>query len=169
MSTGARLGVLGVASIGVIGAADHFLPLVLLTATLGPTAYLLLAHPEHETARLRNAVIGHLTGVGAGLAALAMFGLWRIQQRPHLLTTDPQRLAAVAVAVGLTLLVLELASSHHAPAAATTILVASGLAGPGRPLVGLVLGVAGLLVVLAVLARVPVPRLASTSSARRGQ
>ncbi len=53
---------------------------------------------------------------------------------------DPAQVAASAAAVGTTLFLLELLHSHHAPAAATALLITTGLASPGAPLGGLVLG-----------------------------
>ena len=61
-----------VASVGVAG---HWLAWPLITSTVGPTAYVFVAHPESESSRFRNATVGHAIAVGAGLAALFGFGL----------------------------------------------------------------------------------------------
>ncbi|GAA4788810.1 hypothetical protein GCM10023200_24260 [Actinomycetospora chlora] len=55
----------------------------------------------------------------------------------------------------MTLLVLTVAGAHHAPAGATALLVASGIARPGPPLVSLVIGLAIVLAVAPLLARLP--------------
>jgi hypothetical protein len=131
----------GVALIGV-GLVGDAATWPTITATLGPTIYVFVAHPETEAARPRNAVIGHAVAIGLGMAALAMFGLWA---RPSIsITGSPSydQIWASAFAAGATLLVLEVVGSHHAPAAATALLVATGLAKPGRPLLGLVAGLA---------------------------
>jgi hypothetical protein len=87
--------------------------------------------PESESSRFRNATVGHAIAVGAGLAALFCFGLLH---HPSPSTTGAPsftQAAAAAVAAGVTMAVLELAGSHHAPAAATAVLVATSRAAPG--------------------------------------
>ncbi|MHB1536380.1 MAG: hypothetical protein ACYC1D_17580, partial [Acidimicrobiales bacterium] len=76
LAVGVRNLLLGGSLIGAVGLAGRFLPWPLLTATLGPTAYVFVAHPSAETSRWRNAVLGHAVAVGSGLAALAAWGLW---------------------------------------------------------------------------------------------
>lgn len=146
MAAGVRhLFVTGVV-LAAVGVAGELTSSPLLTATLGPTAYVFAAHPDTEMARLRNAVAGHGVAIAAGVAALAAFGLWH---HPALTTTGRPsfaQTAAAATAVGVSLLVLELVGYHHAPAAATALLVTTGLARPGRPLLGLTVG---LIIVLA--------------------
>lgn len=146
-----------VAAVGLAGrfARDTPLGATWLTTTLGPTAYVVLAHPRSVTARLRNGLIGHTTGIVTGLAALAVFGLW---DAPSIAETHAESVAQVlaqASALGVTLLVLTLADAHHAPSGATALLVASGVAAPGKPLVGLVLGLVVVLAVAPLLARLP--------------
>jgi hypothetical protein len=125
--------------VGMIGVGTSW---PLLAATLGPTAYVFAAHPDTETARFRNAVVGHAVAFAAGLAALAAFGLWHhasVVAQGH---PDTAQVLAAALAVGATLAALELLHLHHAPAAATAILITTGLAAPGRPLAGLAVGLA---------------------------
>jgi hypothetical protein len=148
-------------AVGAVGAAGHCLAWPLITSTVGPTAYMFVAHPESETSRFRNAVIGHSVAVAAGLGALAAFGLLH---HPSVSTTGAPTAAqagAAAVAAGVTLAVLEMAGSHHAPAAATALLVAAGLAKPGAPLIGLVLGLAMVIAFGPLLGRFPLARAAS--------
>jgi hypothetical protein len=105
--------------IGVVGIAGHWLAWPLITSTVGPTAYMFVANPHSETSRFRNALIGHSVAVGAGLGALIVFGLLH---HPSVSTTGAPTLlqaAAAATAAGVTVAVLEVAGSHHAPAAAT--------------------------------------------------
>lgn len=154
---GGRLLVLGAAVLTAVGLADRLLAWPLLTATVGPTAYQLLAHPEEKAARLRNAVVGHAAAVGIALAAIAAFGLWQESSAAKLGHVNGPQVAATAVAVGVTLLALELLDAHHAPAAATAVLITTGLARPGRPLAGLVLGLV-LVLVLAPLLTALFPR-----------
>jgi hypothetical protein len=154
----ARFFVLAGGTLLVVALCGTVLDQPLLTATLGPTAYVLLAHPESEGARLRNSIVGHAAGVGSGLVALAALGLW------HALPVAPGRpvtlrqAGAAALAVGLTLVLLDVTRSHHAPAAASALLVATSHARPGAPLTGLVVGLVVTIAVAGALARFPVLR-----------
>jgi hypothetical protein len=153
-----RAAIIGAAALAVVGAIGWSTDLVTLTATIGPTAYIFAAHPATEVARARNAVLGHSVGVGTGLASLAIFGLWSspsVVQRG--ISSWPQ-IGAAAVALGVTLLLLDLMNAHHSPAAATALLVSTGLARWGQPLEGLVVGLAVVIVVGALLGKVPILR-----------
>jgi CBS-domain-containing membrane protein len=152
---GLRLLVLSAAVIAGTGVIGRAIGWVLLTTTLGPTAYLLLTHPDNETARVRSALLGHTAAAVCGLGCLAAFGLWdhpSIVEQRH--DTMPQ-IGAQALAVGLTLLALAVLNAHHPPAAATTLLITSGIARPGPPLYGMLTGLAILIAAAAVLAKVP--------------
>lgn len=130
------------ALVAVVGLLGHWLAWPLITSTVGPTAYVFAAHPESETSRFRNAVIGHTVAVLVGLWALVAFALLHRASVSQTGAPTWEQTAAAATAAGVTVAVLELAGSHHAPAAATALLVATGLAKPGPPLIGLVLGLA---------------------------
>ncbi|MGH9302441.1 MAG: HPP family protein [Acidimicrobiales bacterium] len=148
------------AGVGIllIGIADRMLALPFLTPTLGPTAYVFAAHPHTSTGKLRNAVIGHAVGIGAGLVGLATFGLWNAPSSVIMGHSSWAQAGASALAIAITLALLHLAKAHHAPAAATTLLIATGVAPPGRPLIGLVLGLVGLMVLSPLLAAFPLLR-----------
>ena len=157
--TGLRFVVLAGISLAVVGAVGRGLTWPTLTATLGPTAYVFAAHPASEGGRLRNAILGHTAGIGCGLAMLAAFGLWSAPSLAETGYPTWEHVGAAALAAGLTLLVLEVLDAHHSPAAATALLVATGLAKPGRPLFGLVVGLAVLILVSPTLSRlVPLRR-----------
>ncbi|MDQ2726629.1 MAG: HPP family protein [Actinomycetota bacterium] len=144
--------------LGVVGLVGHWASSPLLTATLGPTAYVFAAHPRTEMARLRNAVLGHAVAIGAGVAALAAFGLWH---HPSISATGAPSLGqvgAAAVAAGVTMLILEALRCHHAPAAASALLVATGLAKPGKPLLALAVGLGIILVLGPLSSRLPFAR-----------
>ncbi len=160
---GLRLAVLAGALLAAVGLAGHVagafdartLSGTWLTAALGPTAYVLLAHPRSVTSRLRNALVGHVSAILAGLLALAVFGLWTA---PSIVETHHESVAQVgaqATAIALTLLALTVADAHHAPSGATALLVASGIARPGPELVGLLIGLALVLLLAPLLARFP--------------
>jgi hypothetical protein len=151
--------------VGAVGLAGRFLAWPLLTSTIGPTAYVFAAHPGSEPARFRNALAGHCVAFGCGLAALAIFGLTRY---PSISTTGSpslRQVAAAATGVGFTVLLLEMVGSHHAPAAATTLLITTGLAKPGAPLVGLVLGLVIVISLGPLVGRLPLARVLARMTA----
>ncbi|MEU1785279.1 hypothetical protein ABZ553_05210 [Streptomyces sparsogenes] len=68
---GIRLFLSSAVLLAVVGAIGQGAGWVMPTTTLGPTAYVLPAHPESEAARLRNSSLGHATAAAGGLACLA--------------------------------------------------------------------------------------------------
>ncbi|MGW7820052.1 HPP family protein [Streptomyces puniciscabiei] len=131
-----------------------------LTTTVGPTAYLLPAHPEDEASRLRSSLFGHAAATGCGLAALAVSGLWGHPSVAEEHRDSLAQIAAQALAVGTTLLLLTVLHAHHPPAAATALLISSpgivsGIVRSGPPLYGMLAGLALLIALAAVLAHVP--------------
>lgn len=155
LEVGVRLFVLAGCLLAVIGFIGHSSGWMLLTSTVGPTAYVLLAHPASEAARLRSGLIGHGCAIGCGLACLAAFGLWNHPSVVQQNKDTPAQVGAQAIAVGATLLLLTLLDAHHAPAAATALLITSGIARPGPPLFGMLAGLAAVLAAASLLARVP--------------
>jgi HPP family len=150
-----RLLIQSVLLIGVIGVVGHFAGLVMVTSTTGPTAYLMLAHPDDVTARVRNAVAGHGVAIGFGLACAAAFGIWQHRPVTPLGNATLDQAGATALATAVTLAALTVMGSHHAPAAATAMLVSSGIAAPGRPLYGLVAGLVLVMILASAFARLP--------------
>jgi len=150
-----RLAAAAGAAMAVIGVIDRYGHWPLLTATLGPTAYLFAAHPAEESARRRNAIVGHAIAVLAALAAVAVFGLWNEPSAAVLGHVRLSQALATGAALAATLLVLELVDCHHAPAAATAVLITTGLAQPGRQLLALVSGLALLILLSPLLGWAP--------------
>jgi CBS domain-containing membrane protein len=107
--------------------------------SLGPTAYVIFAAPFAEESSPRNTVCGHAIGIVAGLLALTVFGLR--DAAPDLEDLTPQRLGAVVVALALTLSVMTWLGVPHAPAGATTLIVALGLLHTPRHLALMMLSV----------------------------
>ena len=147
--------------VGAAGIAGRYLAWPVLTSTIGPTAYVFAAHPRSEAARFRNAVAGHAVAIACGLGALVVFGLVRYPSVSETGSPTLAEVAAATVAVGLTVFLLELVGSHHAPSAATALLIATGLAKPGAPLIGLVLGLAIVIALGPLIGRIPFARGAS--------
>ncbi len=153
--------------VGVVGLAGRWLSWPLLTSTVGPTAYLFAAHPRTEPARLRNAGVGHAVALGIGLGAFVLFGLEHDPSVSRAGMPSWRQVLASAVAVGLTMSVLELLHSHHAPAAATALLITTGLAKPGAPLIGLVVGLVIVVTLGPLCARWPLPSRGGPSTMSR--
>ncbi|MFD8965595.1 HPP family protein [Streptomyces sp. NPDC059568] len=154
LRTGARLFLLSATALVIVGAIGQAVGWVLLTTTLGPTAYILLAHPHTEAAQVRSSVLGHTCATASGLLCLAAFGLWPYPSTVGQRTDSWHQIGAEALAVGLTLFLLVLLNAHHPPAAATALLITSGIARPGPPLYGMLTGLALLIAAAALLSHV---------------
>ncbi|WP_437943483.1 HPP family protein [Sorangium sp. So ce281] len=97
-----------------------------LFPSLGPTVFVHVTTPRSPGARLYNTLVGHLLGIVAAAAAVAVLGAAAepsVMGSGHLLW---RRAWASVLAVALTLLSQELLKAQHAPAAATTMLVTLG-------------------------------------------
>jgi HPP family len=167
VALGLRYLLLTGALVGAVGIAGRFIAWPLLTSTIGPTAYVFAAHPRTEAASFRNALIGHGVAIACGLGALAAFGLVQYPSISETGTPSAAQVAAAVLGVGLTVFFLELAGSHHAPSAATALLITTGLAKPGAPLIGLVLGLAIVIALGPLIGRVPFARRASSGDEPR--
>ncbi len=93
--------------------------------SLGPTAFLLFFAALGDQAAPRNVFCGHLIGVVAGFLALLIFGLTTVA--PDLEDVTWPRVGAATVALCLTLSLMIWLGVPHAPAGATTLIVALGL------------------------------------------
>ncbi|MFE9172066.1 HPP family protein [Streptomyces kebangsaanensis] len=155
---GLRLLVLSVLLLAGVGAVGRLVGWTVLTTTLGPTAYLLLAHPRSVSARLRSAVTGHALAVAVGLACLAVFGLWTHPSTAAEQHDTGAQIGAQALSVGLTLFLLHVCEAHHPPAAATTLLITSGISRPGPPLYGMLTGLALVLVIAPLMSAATAPK-----------
>ena len=99
----------------------------------------------------------------AGWVLWSVFGLVRYPSVSQTGSPSGDQVGAAVLGVGLTVFFLELAGSHHAPAAATALLITTGLAKPGAPLIGLVLGLAIVIAFGPLIGRIPLARRASTA------
>jgi CBS domain-containing membrane protein len=136
----AYAGLAALVAIAVSGLAAHFFKQPLLFPSLGPSVFLFFETPLAANASPRNTIAGHLVGLVAGLAALAMFGLW---SAPSILVSGVtlSRVGAAAVAVALTSAILVAVRLPHPPAGATTLIVALGLLTGGRAALFITAGV----------------------------
>jgi CBS-domain-containing membrane protein len=112
----------------------------LIFPSLGATAFLIFETPMAEIGSPRNTIIGHVVGVAAGAAALAIFGLLDAPSA-YVVGITPARIGAIALAVALTGGALRLLRAAHPPAGATTIIVASGLLAKPHQMLDVIVGV----------------------------
>lgn len=125
------------ALIVVVGAAGLAMQQPLLFAALGPTALVMASSPGHRTARFHNVVLGHLValacawlamvlvGVGGGGAPSGRSALRAAQALPQ--AVPLARVWASGIAVALTAVVMPSLRAYHPPAAATALLVTTGV------------------------------------------
>jgi CBS-domain-containing membrane protein len=109
------------ATAGCVGLAVH---LPWLFPSLGPTVMLFFESPDQPSARPINTLIGHLVGVGVG--CLAVFGLMGQPSAPIGGLTGGY-VAAGALSVAGTTLILTLLHRPHPPAGASTLIVSLGI------------------------------------------
>lgn len=117
--------------------------------SLGPTAILLFMSPHTEAARPRNALIGHAIGIICGYLALLVTGLTHAASVVDGGVSAP-RIIAAGLALGLTGGVMVALKTPHAPAGATTLIIALGFITSPLSLVVIEVAV-GLLVLQALL------------------
>ncbi len=115
--------------LAVLGTVAWATGLPFLFPSLGPSAYALAVSPSAATNQHRRVVGGHVVGVLAGLLAYHLLASGLVATRlPPAGSVAALRLAASAVAsVALTTLGMLVTDLRHAPACATTLIVALGL------------------------------------------
>ncbi len=92
--------------------------------SLGPTAILIFGYPAERTSAPRNVLFGHAIGAGCGYLALWATGEMGVPFSPHV---NFHRTLAAAMALALTALLMHFLRCEHAPAGATTLIVALGV------------------------------------------
>jgi CBS-domain-containing membrane protein len=138
--------------------------------SLGPTAMLQIERPNSPDSSPRNTAIGHLAALVAGYLSLVVTGL---TDAPSTLMGGVSwpRVAAAALSVAVTAVVLLVLDASHAPAGATTLIVSLGLLHQPRQLLVIAGGVVLVTVVSAAYNRATgrgypvwsVPRQSSTT------
>jgi CBS-domain-containing membrane protein len=118
--------VLSLIVLALAGAAGLVMHLPWLFPSLGPTVMLFFESPEQPSSRPVNTLVGHLTGLVAGVLCLYAFGLQGRAPAPVGGLTVPY-VAAGALSVALTTLVLSWLRTPHPPAGATTLIVSLGI------------------------------------------
>jgi CBS domain-containing membrane protein len=127
-------------AIGLSGLWAYLVKQPLVFPSLGATAFLIFETPLAEVGTPRNTIIGHMVGVAAGAASLALFGLLDAPS-VYVAGVTLGRVGAIALAVALTGGILRLLRAAHPPAGATTIIVASGLLAKPRQMLDVLIGV----------------------------
>jgi len=127
-------------AIALCGQAAHALKQPWLFPSLGPSALLFFEKPAAPESSVYNALVGHLVGIAAGVAAIALFGLFGA---PSVLEAGVSlaRVGAAAVSVALVAAVLPPLRASHPPAGATTLLISLGLLDEPRQLAAVAAGV----------------------------
>lgn len=97
-----------------------------LFPSLGPTVMLFFESPESPSSRPRNALIGHAVGLLVGVGCFHVLGLAGLPPAPVGGLT-PGYVAAGALSVAITTVVLTLLRTPHPPAGATTLIVSLGI------------------------------------------
>jgi hypothetical protein len=116
---------------------------MLLFASLGPTAALMVQQPGHPAADWYNAVIGHALGI---LAACTVVWLLALGETPSVFdvrNVSWARVSAAALSLALAISLENLVKVRHPPAASTTLLIALGSFRPvWRDCAAILIGVA---------------------------
>ncbi len=97
----------------------------LVIPAVGGSVYMVCSMPGNEASAPKNVLVSHVLGAGVGWLMLGLFGLHGV---PGGLAAEMTwiRLAAVALALATTNLLLRGIGCSHAPAGASTMIVAIG-------------------------------------------
>jgi len=123
----------------VLALIAHVAAEPLLFPSLGPTIFIVFYSPLSPQAAPRNVICGQLIGIGCGYAALWVFGLQ--DATADIFHISGRTVGAVVLALTLTLSLMVWMNVVHAPAGATTLIVALGLIHTVPNLIALVVGV----------------------------
>lgn len=99
---------------------------LLLFASLGPTAALMVQEPGHPAADWYNAVVGHALGLVAACSLVWLFALANVPSVFEQHEVSWTRVGAASLSLALAITLEKLARVQHPPAASTTLLVALG-------------------------------------------
>lgn len=126
LGAGAYSSVLSLLVLAIVGTVGLTARQPWLFPSLGATVLLFFDAPSSPAARPRNALVGHFVGIAVGAGCVALFGL---TDRPPApvggLTLG--HVAAGALSVAVTTLVLALLHNPHPPAGASTLIVSLGI------------------------------------------
>lgn len=115
----------GLITIAILSALAYFTGSIFVFPSLGPAAIVLFMTPRARAAKPRNVLIGHAIGIICGYLALVVTGLASAPSVTDSTVTWP-RIIAASLALAATGGGMVLAKSPHAPAGATTLIIALG-------------------------------------------
>lgn len=107
-----------------IGTAADITQRPYIFPSLGPSAIMLFGHPLRRDSSPSHTIFGHGIGALSGYFALWITGLLGVPFNTHV---AGMRIVAAATALGLTCALTILLHAEHAPAGATTLIVALGI------------------------------------------
>ena len=113
-------------ALGVVGVIGLTVKQPWLFPSLGPTVMLIVEAPQLPASRLGNVVIGHAVGIAVGWVCLVSFRLSSLPPAPVGGLTG-RYVAAGALSVAVTTLVLGVLNRQHPPAGASTLIVSLGI------------------------------------------
>ena len=136
----------GTVSLALLGAIAVATRQPFVFPSLGPTAFLIFDVPELPHSSPRNAILGHLVGVGCAWFALFVTGLL---DAPSDVATgiSVSRAIAAALSLGLTGGLMVWLRVPHPPACATTLIVGLGILHKPDQLLVLMVAVGALVIV----------------------
>lgn len=122
-------GIHGAVLIGALGGFAWLVGQPLVFPSLGPAAYVMVVDPDDPTHQPRAVIGGHLLGVIAGLVGYHLFapGLTLGVTHPGTSSATLRLVASGIFAMAITSTGMIWADIDHAPACATTLIVALGL------------------------------------------
>lgn len=109
----------------LLGALAYSLHEPFVFPSVGPTIFIVFFSPLGRQAAPRNVIGGQVIGIACGYLALIMFGL--TESTPDIFDLTAPRIGSAVVALSLTLALMVWLDLPHAPAGATTLIVALGL------------------------------------------
>jgi hypothetical protein len=122
--------ILSLAVLAAAGAVGILTRMPWLFPSLGPTVMLFFESPREPAARPLNTLVGHGVGIASGWLCLVAFGLRGHPAAPTA-GLSPRYVAAAAVSVAVTTLVLTWIKLPHPPAGASTLIVSLGIIATG--------------------------------------
>lgn len=109
----------------VVGAIAAVTDRPYIFPSLGPTAIMIFGHPEARTSAPRYVLSGHAIGAACGYFALWAMHLGNVPFSAAGISL--QRAIAAAIALALTAFFMFAFRCEHAPAGATTLIIALGV------------------------------------------
>lgn len=115
----------GLVTIAILSVLAYFTGSVFVFPSLGPTAILFFMSPRSKAVKPRNVLLGHAIGIICGYLSLVATGLAHAPSVVDGPVSWP-RIIAASLALASTGAVMVLAKAPHAPAGATTLIIALG-------------------------------------------